>query len=98
MQKILFPYTKDTFCGSLDTEPVSCICIPDPNFEHNLDHHTQVLAVAGGRTSESPADILDSVETFDSSTGKFSPSANLTLEVPRSGHSTGFLRKEACRW
>ena len=32
MQKILFPYTKDTFCGSLDTEPVSCICIADPNF------------------------------------------------------------------
>ena len=31
MQKILFPYTKDTFCGSLDTEPVSCICIADPN-------------------------------------------------------------------
>ena len=23
IQKILFPYTKDTFCGSLDTEPVS---------------------------------------------------------------------------
>ena len=32
MQKILFPYTKDTFCGSLDTEPVSCICIADPKF------------------------------------------------------------------
>ena len=31
VQKILFPYTKDTFCGSLDTEPVSCICIADPN-------------------------------------------------------------------
>ena len=29
-QKILFPYTKDTFCGSLDTEPVSCIGIADP--------------------------------------------------------------------
>ena len=29
---ILFPHTKDTFCGSLDTEPVSCICIADPNF------------------------------------------------------------------
>ena len=32
LQKILFAYTKDTFCGSLDTEPVSCICIADPNF------------------------------------------------------------------
>ena len=32
MQKILFPYTKDTFCGSLDTEPVSCMCIANPNF------------------------------------------------------------------
>ena len=32
MQKILFPYTKDTFFGSSDTEPVSCICIADPNF------------------------------------------------------------------
>ena len=32
MQKILFPYTKDTFCGSLDTEPVSCICIAYPSF------------------------------------------------------------------
>ena len=35
MQKILFPYTKDTFCGSLDTEPVSCICIADPNLVGN---------------------------------------------------------------
>ena len=29
-------YAKDTFslyyCGSLDTEPVSCICIADPNY------------------------------------------------------------------
>ena len=32
MQKILFPYTKDTLCGSLDTEPVSCVCIADPSF------------------------------------------------------------------
>ena len=32
MQKILFAYNKDTFCGSLDTEPVSRICIADPNF------------------------------------------------------------------
>ena len=26
-----FPNMKDTFCGSLDPEPVSCICIADPN-------------------------------------------------------------------
>ena len=36
MQKILFPYTKDTFCGSLDTEPVSCICIADPNLMYRV--------------------------------------------------------------
>ena len=29
-----FPFTKDTFHGYLDKEPVSCICIADPNFMH----------------------------------------------------------------
>ena len=32
IQKILFKYTKDTFCGSLDTEPVSWFCFAGPHF------------------------------------------------------------------
>ena len=31
-KRYLLAYTKDTSHGSLDTEPVSCICIADPNF------------------------------------------------------------------
>ena len=30
--KILFAYTRDTFCGSLDTEPVSWFWFADPYF------------------------------------------------------------------
>ena len=32
--KILFAYTRDTFCGSLDTEPVSWFWFADPYFEY----------------------------------------------------------------
>ena len=32
MIKILFAYTRDTFCGSLDTEPVSWFWFADPYF------------------------------------------------------------------
>ena len=36
MQKMLFPYAKDTFRGSLDTEPVSVSPIQTSCIEHNL--------------------------------------------------------------
>ena len=32
IEKILFAYTTDTFCGSLDTEPVSWYWFADPHF------------------------------------------------------------------
>ena len=42
MQQILFPYAKDTFRGSLDTEPVSCIGIADPNFMYRAQPCLQI--------------------------------------------------------
>ena len=33
-QKILFANYKDTFCGSLDTDTVSCIGFAGPNFRY----------------------------------------------------------------
>ena len=32
IEKILFAYTTDPFCGSLDTEPVSWFWFADPHF------------------------------------------------------------------
>ena len=32
IEKILFAYTTDTFCGSLDAEPVSWFWFADPHF------------------------------------------------------------------
>ena len=32
IEKILFDYTTETFCGSLDTEPVSWVWFADPHF------------------------------------------------------------------
>ena len=32
IEKILFAYTTDSFCGSLDTEPVSWFWFADPHF------------------------------------------------------------------
>ena len=46
MQQILFPYAKDTFRGSLDTEPVSCICIADPNFMYRAQPWIHMCIIA----------------------------------------------------
>ena len=51
MQKILYPYSKHTFCGSLDTEHVSVSPIQISCIEHNLGDIAGTADADGGRLS-----------------------------------------------
>ena len=86
VQKILFPYTKDTFCGSLDTEPVSCICIAAPNFMYRAQPYATVSLTVGSWRRAADEDQHFQIVRPRTSIVRFAPISAAAERASELGH------------